>query len=163
MPIIVDGHNLLRAVQKIDEQFYQLSEPALCRIISEYLQLVKDSGEVIFDGSGPPEKGGFYKNLEIFFAGYASDADTIIENKIKASTAPKRLVVVSSDRRLRKAASVRKAAAVKSEMFWNEVIAAFGRRDKKKAAAEPSQKFKGLSESETKQWLKLFGLDDEGQ
>ncbi len=120
---------------------------------------VNDTGVVIFDGIGPPEKTGFdsIANLEVGFSGRSRDADTVIEHKIKADTAPKRLVVVSSDRRLRDAARARKAKTVKSDEFWCEVVKYLGR--KKKNKVEPREKFSGLTESETKQWLKLFDLE----
>jgi len=85
-----------------------------------------------------------------------SDADMVIEDKIKASTAPRRLTVVSSDRRLRDAARARKATAVKSEVFWNNLRKQLRR---KKTFKEPTAKRRGLTESETKQWLEFFGIE----
>ncbi len=158
MPVIIDGHNLLWSVQKISEDFESVSDVQLCRIIGRYLKLISNTGEIIFDGTGPPDKSAFdnISNLEVLFAGLGSDADTVIENKIKASTAPKRLTVVSSDRRLRDAARARKATTVKSEVFWANLRRQLGR---KKTIKEPPAKRSGLSESETKQWLKFFGLE----
>jgi hypothetical protein len=114
MPYIIDGYNLLHFIQKASEDFGAITDVRLCRVISGYLKLIDEKGEVIFDGTGPRDKGGFdnISNLEVFFAGLRSDADTVIEDKIKASTAPKRLTIVSSDRRLRDAARKRKATVV---------------------------------------------------
>ncbi|MHC4159544.1 MAG: NYN domain-containing protein, partial [Planctomycetota bacterium] len=95
-------------------------------------------------------------NLEVFFAGLGSDADTIIEDKIKANTAPRRLTVVSSDRRVQSAARARKATAVKSIIFWNDLCKRLSHR--KKTPREPAAKREGLTESETEHWLKIFGL-----
>ncbi|HEC02684.1 MAG TPA: hypothetical protein ENI81_04015, partial [Phycisphaerales bacterium] len=103
------------------------------------------------------DKSGFddVGNLEVVFAGLGADADTVIEDKISASTAPKRLTVVSSDRRLRKAALTRKCTSIKSEAFWEDVCRQLSR---KRPAQEPAAKRQGLSESETNQWLDAFGL-----
>jgi len=130
----------------------------LCRILSGYLKLIDENGEIVFDGTGPRDKSGFdnISNLEVFFAGLGSDADTVIEDKIKANTAPKRLTVVSSDRRLRDAARARKATSVKSDVFWNNLRRQLRRKETFK---EPRAKRRGLSESETKQWLEFFGLE----
>jgi predicted RNA-binding protein with PIN domain len=130
----------------------------LTDIIGRYLKLIGEKGEVVFDGTGPRDKGGFdnISNLEVFFAGLRSDADTVIEDKIKASTAPKRLTIVSSDRRLRDAARKRKATAVKSQVFWDNVHKQLSRKNKVK---EPPAKREGISESETDQWLKFFDLE----
>jgi len=155
--IIIDGHNLLHAVHK-DEDTEPPSDIGLCRIISMYLKQTGQTGEIIFDGTGPPDKDGFddVNNLEIFFAGLGTDTDTVIEDKIGANTAPKRLTIVSSDRRLRKAARSRKAISLKSEVFWSNVQKQLSR---KKTTKEPAAKRRGLSNGETKQWLDFFGLE----
>jgi uncharacterized protein len=154
----IDGHNLLHSVQKDDPDSGPISDVRLCHIIGSYLKLTGQSGEIIFDGIGPPDKSGFedISNLEVFFAGLGTDTDTVIEDKISLNTAPRRLRVVSSDRRLRKAARARKAISIKSEVFWNNMQKQLSRR---KAAKEPRAKRRGLSESETRQWLDIFGIE----
>jgi len=158
MPVIIDGHNLLHSIQKRGEESESISDVGLCRIIGRYLKLTGQNGEIVFDGTGPRDTSGFdnISNLEVFFAGLGSDADTVIEDKIKVNTAPKRLTVVSSDRRLRDAARARKATAVKSEVFWNNLRRQLSRKE---AFKEPTAKRRGISEGETKQWLKFFGLE----
>ncbi len=156
--IIIDGHNLLHAIPKVDEVFGAISDVQLCHIIGSYLKLTGQSGEIIFDGIGPPDKSGFdgISNLEVFFSGVRTDTDTVIEDKITANSAPRRLKIVSSDRRLRKAARARKATSVKSDVFWNNMQKQLSR---KKTAKEPAAKRRGLSESETRQWLEIFDLE----
>jgi len=158
MPIIIDGYNLLWAITKPGEESEPITDVGLCRILGAYLKAVKEKGWIVFDGVGPPDKSGFdnISNLEVVFAGRAVDADTVIEDKIRASTAPKRLTIVSSDQRLRKASRARKAILIKSEMFWAEVLKQLSRKSK---AEEPVEKRMGLTEGETKQWLDYFGLD----
>ena len=157
--IIIDGHNLLHAIPKVDEAFGAISDVQLCHIIGSYLTLTGQKGEIIFDGIGPPDKSGFdgISNLEVFFAGARTDTDTVIEDKIIANSAPRRLRVVSSDRRLRKAARARKATSIKSEAFWNNIQKQLSR---KKPVKEPSAKRQGLSDSETRKWLDIFGLEE---
>ncbi|MDD5064195.1 MAG: NYN domain-containing protein [Phycisphaerae bacterium] len=157
MPFIIDGYNLLHFIQKTSEDFGAITDVQFCRVISGYLRLVNEKGEIVFDGTGPRDKCGFdnISNLEVFFAGLRSDADTVIEDKIKASTAPRRLTIVSSDRRLRDAARKRRATVVKSQVFWDNVGKQLSRKAKVK---EPRAKREGLSEGETEQWLKIFDL-----
>ena len=156
MPIIVDGYNLLWAVQKLQGDS-SISDVGLCKILGEYFRLKGDSGELVFDGTGPPDKGCFQNtsNMEILFVGIKTDADTVIEDKIAVNSAPKRLVVVSSDNRLIAAARRRKAVSVKCELFWSQVCRQLSR---KKGIAEPSGKRGGLSETETDRWLNEFGF-----
>ena len=155
---IIDGHNLLHSVHKAEGDSESISDVGLCRIVGRYLKLTSRTGEIVFDGTGPRDKSGFddISNLEVFFAGLGTDTDTVIEGKITANTAPRRLTIVSSDRRLRRAARTRRATSVKSEVFWDNVQKQFSR---KRAAREPAAKRRGLSESETKQWLEFFGLE----
>ena len=155
---IIDGHNLLHTIYKLEGDSGATSDVGLCRILGRYFKLTGEKGEMVFDGTGPPDKSGFdnISNLEVFFAGLRSDADTVIEDKISANTAPKRLTIVSSDRRLRKAARTRKATSMKSDVFWNDVQKQLSR---KRPAKEPTEKRQGLSEGETEQWLELFGFE----
>jgi predicted RNA-binding protein with PIN domain len=156
--IIIDGNNLLHSIVKLSDEAESINDVQLCWIISRYLRAIRKQGEIIFDGTGPRDKSQFdnIANIEVLFAGLGSDADTVIENKIKASSAPKRLSIVSSDRRLRDAARTRRATAVKSEIFWDNLQKQLKR---KKPVKEPEAKRVGLSESETRQWLDIFGIE----
>ena len=158
MPFLIDGYNLLWSIQKASAQSDPISDVQLCHILSRYLKRISEKGEIVFDGKGPPDKGGFdnISRLEIIFVGMATDADTVIEHKIQLNTAPKRLTVVSSDRRLRDAARARKAVSVKSDAFWGDVQKQLRR---KRTLDEPAAKREGINQSETEQWLKLFDLD----
>ena len=158
MPLIIDGYNLLRTIQKTSDEYESIDEFQLCMLVDKYIKLVKDGGEIIFDGFGPQDKSVFNSvgRLDIFFAGGGKDADTVIENRIKANTAPKRLRVISSDRRLKKAALARKAIAIKSEVFWGNMQSVL---EKKRLPKEPAEKHRGLSEIETDKWLEFFDID----
>ena len=135
-----------------------MSELELCILLGRYLKLLRRDGEIVFDGTGPRDKTE-YENvdyIEVLFAGAGSDADTVIEEKIRVNSAPKRLTIVSSDRRLRRAARTRKATVIKSEDFWSLVTKQLA---KKRPVKEPPMKHRGLSEKETEQWLDIFGID----
>lgn len=156
--IVIDGHNLLWAVQGRADGAGVEDEVALCRLISQYLRSISESGEIVFDGTGPSDKSVFdnISNLDVFFSGLKTEADNIIEDKIAASSATREMMVVSSDRRLRRAAQARRARTIKSEEFWANIQKELSR---KKIEREPSAKHHGLSESETDQWLEMFGLE----
>jgi predicted RNA-binding protein with PIN domain len=155
---IIDGNNLLHAIINLEQNSKALSDVGLCRILSSYFKLTAEKGEIIFDGTGPPDKSRFdnISNLEVSFAGLGTDTDTVIEDKIAASTAPKGLTIVSSDRRLRAAARTRRATSVKSDVFWNDVQKQLSR---KRPIKEPTEKRQGLNEGETEQWLEIFGFE----
>ena len=156
---IIDGHNLLWALDQTLGEREITTEIELCRALSRYFAATGEQGQVIFDGSGPNDTMEFetIANPEVFFAGFRYDADGVIEERIKASTSPRQLTVVSSDRRLRKAAAARKATTIKCERFWEQVRKELARSKPRKK--EPEAKREGLTESETDKWLEVFGLD----
>lgn len=157
--ILIDGHNLLWAVQGMADSPEGISDVGLCGFVGRYLMRMKESGELIFDGPGPRDKSEFdnIDGLEVLFAGLGRDADTMIEAKIAANTAPRSLVVVSSDNRLRKAARGRRAESLKSEDFWLRVVKDLERG--RRRGNEPQGKRLGLSDGETERWLDFFGME----
>ena len=157
---IIDGYNLLKWIEKSGKGIEPVSDVQLCHVVGRYLKRVGGKGELVFDGTGPADKGRFdnIPNLQVSFSGYGSDADAVIEGKIEFSTAARDLTVVSSDRRLRIAARRRRASAVKSGDFWADVCKRLSEGRRK--VGEPSGKRQGLTESETEQWLKYFGLEE---
>ncbi len=156
--LLIDGYNLLRAVQNLTDQSFNITDIQLCQIIAEYLYRIRKKGCVVFDGIGPRDKSGFNNlfNLEVIFSGTSHEADDIIEKLILENTAPKSLSVISSDRRIKADANKRKADAVDCVDFWTGLIKQLEK--KKKAPAEPQSKFVGISEAETEYWLREFGF-----
>ena len=160
MPVVVDGYNLLRSIQQIFEELAGLDEVGLCGYLSEYMTRTRTHGHVYFDGTGPQDKSalGGFDNLEVYFSGPDLDADTLIIEKIEDNTAPKRLIVVSTDREIQTAANRRKAVAVRSDLFWQQLLKQL---DRKKPIQEPEEKRRGVSEFETDQWLDFFGFKED--
>ncbi len=158
MPFILDGYNLLRALQKIDA-YADLTEVELCRCLAEFLRVVNDRGRIVFDGIGPPDKRELLniRGLDVSFSGHDSDADSVIERKIEQNTAPRRLVVVSSDRRLRAAAARRKAASMPVDVFWSALCKTLSRDAQK--ISEPREKREGITERQAEAWMDYFDLD----
>jgi hypothetical protein len=156
--VLIDGYNLLRAVQNLTEQPFNITDVQLCLVLGEYLYRIKKNGRIVFDGTGPKDKTAFknIKNLEVIFSGSSHEADDIIEKLVFENTAPKNLVVVSSDRRVKAAAKKRKATAVDCVDFWTEVTKTLEKKRRRKP--EPQAKFIGISEAETEYWLREFGL-----
>ncbi len=160
MPYLIDGYNLLRAVQRYEE-FAMVTDVQMCRIISDFLRCMRDHGHIVFDGIGPPDKrelGGIH-GVEVYFSGENLEADDIIEQKILDNSAPKSLVVVSSDNRLRRAAAKRKATAIRAEPFWAFMCEQL-EKQANRPAPEPSQKRNGITEHEADLWMDAFGMDE---
>jgi predicted RNA-binding protein with PIN domain len=160
MPYLIDGCNLLWAIQNNDERFAPVEDVRLCWTIGRHLSQIGEQGDLVFDGTGPNDKDRFdhIPGLTVSFAGIGRDADGVIEEKIKAHTSSHPLIVVSNDRRLRQAALHLKASVIHAEAFWEKVLKEV---NKKRPPPEPTAKRHGLSESETDVWLKAFGIEEE--
>jgi len=156
--LIIDGYNLLRTVQNLTEHSSEITDVQICQIINDYLYRTKKKGSLVFDGIGPRDKSPFNNLfcLEIIFSGTSREADDIIETMIVESSAPKSLIVVSSDRRIKRAAEKKKATAVDCVDFWTEILKQLEKKRKRKM--EPQAKFTGITEAETEYWLREFGL-----
>ncbi len=59
-----------------------------------------------------------HRGLTVRFAAKSGSADELIEELIRADSAPRRLMVVSSDHRLQRAARRRKATAIDSDVWY---------------------------------------------
>jgi uncharacterized protein len=157
MPVLIDGYNLLRAIEKLG--LVEITDIKMCHVISRYLKSNDEWGVIVFDGVGPRDKSAFrFSHVDIVFSGASRDADTVIEKEIAESSAPKRLIVVSSDRRIRFAAKKRDAQDIKSDIFWHQIIQFMAIQSRERGRTEPREKFEGISEAETEQWLKIFGF-----
>lgn len=159
MPIVIDGHNLLYAIRKSYGEFAGLSQLKMASLLDEYARRCGDSVTLVFDGTGGKARSDFeeFEWVGVVFSGQRKDADTIIEKFIKDNTAPKRLRVVSNDRRLKTAAKRRKAVSVEAEVFWLGVVELVDRPAS--VNVEPEGKRRGISENETSRWLEEFGFD----
>ena len=158
MPYLIDGHNLLWSIFKNDEHFEPVDDAGLVSTLSLYCQDVGDHGEVVFDGIGPPNKQPFkqIRQVDVAFSGQGIEADDLIEHRIDQCQSPKKLCVVSSDRRIRLAAQKVKAQVFRADEFWAMVLKRLLRR---RGPREPLGKRHGVTDAETRAWLRQFGLD----
>ena len=124
---------------------------------------------MVFDANSPPadfdlETG--YKGLTLIFALGDENADARIEQLIAHHSAPKSLTVVSTDRRIRRAATRRKARAMTADEFLDLIERLRSQKQRAGATeARPSSRALDrdlpLSTDEAAYWLEKFGeLED---
>lgn len=129
MALIIDGYNLLHTsglFGKPGPGNLQRSRQALIQFLIESLTPAEIAGTtLVFDAAAAPpglpdtlSRGG----LTIRFARGYADADALIEELIQADTSPRRLVVVSGDHRLHRAARRRRARAQDSDQWYEEML-----------------------------------------
>lgn len=162
MPYLFDGYNVYHTAGHLCHQWSHVTPDTLCQYIAEDMRRLDEHGVVVFDGARPSgsaleiEPRGY---LRVVYAGGGNSADDLIEQMISDNTHPKRLSVVSSDRRIRKAARRRRAVSLASDDY---LLALLAREDVPETGPrEPEEKQQGLGEGQRNDWMELFGLDPE--
>lgn len=166
MKLLIDGYNLLHASGILGSGKgpggLERSRTALLNFLAESLdarQLTVTT--VVFDAREAPPglpRSLVHRGIQVRFAERDGDADEMIERLIRADSAPRRLIVVSSDHRLHRAARRRKAQPVDSDVWYAEVLRKRIARERRKSGeGKPGD---ALSEVEVRYWLKRFGLDE---
>jgi predicted RNA-binding protein with PIN domain len=162
MPLLIDGYNLLHASGILGggrgRGSLERSRDALLNVLAESLpdnELPRTT--VVFDAHDPPwglSRTANHRGLTIYFASRHTDADTMIEELIKAHSAPRTLVVVSSDHRVQRAAKRRRATAIDSDRWFAELMRA---RQAPASSGDDCKKPEGpFSPGEVDFWLEQF-------
>lgn len=162
MPVLVDGNNLLFAARGLDDPSRPPGRAQLVHFLGVWAERRKERVEIVFDGRKPAD--GFAEQIDkgvvsVRYAGQFT-ADAVIFEIIDASTAARRMTVVSSDREVQRAARRRGATAVESAEFWAALRNDLAQADQPRAPREPREKRSGLTEGDTDAWMREFGLSD---
>lgn len=165
MSLLIDGYNLLNAVgivgRGVGPGSLQRSRLALLNFLAESLRAAEiRQTTVVFDARDPPPglpRVVEHRGLTVRFAARHEDADSLIEELIRADSAPRRLTVVSSDHRLHRAARRRKATAVDSDAWYAEIVRR--RRQQRQAATSdaPARPPVPLLQEDVDYWIRQFG------
>ncbi len=163
MPLLIDGYNLLH-VSGVFGQGTALTElhrsrEALLAFLAASLEPVERAHTtIVFDAAGAPPglpQSYPYEGINVQFARDPGNADELLERIIAAHDTPRKLVVVSGDHRVQRAARRRRATAVDSDRWWADLCAE--RRRKGAELPTPPQKPTGnLSAGEVDYWVSQF-------
>ena len=133
MPLLIDGYNLLHVSRHCRAGAWgraacKRSRLALLNFLAESLDPAElPHTTVVFDAHDAPRglpRVVEHRGITVRFAAQYETADDLIEELIRADSAPRRLVVVSSDHRIQRAARRRRAKAVDSDVWYAELVRA---------------------------------------
>ena len=164
--LLIDGYNLLHAAG-LARRSYGRGDLERCR--RELLRLIagqlsdelRRRTTVVFDAKDPPpdaDRHGTHAEILVLYAHEDEEADDLIERIIAGHSAPRQLIVVSSDHRLHKAARRRKATPLDSDEFLDECA----RRVYCRRAPQPEPELKpdcDTSPAAVAEWLAVFDVD----
>jgi predicted RNA-binding protein with PIN domain len=157
--LIIDGYNLMHAAGIARPTYgpgdLQRCRERLVRWLLEHLdESQRSDTQVVFDAAAAPSDSDLFQTvqgLHVVFAPAGTDADSEIERMLKKHSAPKQVIMVSSDHRLHKAAQRRKARPIDSEDFVAQM----------EEQPEPTSTHQSTNQSSsqptTAEWEKIFG------
>lgn len=166
--LIVDGYNLMHAVGLARARYgpgqLQKQRERLLAFLAEHVSAIQRlRTTVVFDARDAPPglaRHAVHAEMEIVFARPGDEADPLIEELIAAHSAPKQVLLVSSDHRLQKAARRRRARFIDSEAFAEKLERAAAARDHPvvREPENPAEKTGGgLAAEDVAAWLEEFG------
>lgn len=158
--ILIDGYNLIHALGllagKAGPGDVERSRQRLLGILKAGFRDRPEAVTVVFDASrGRGAEFQDEQGITIVFAPADREADDLIEDFIRKSSAPRQLAVVSNDHRLQQAASRRGATLMKCDDFLDWL-------DRRRLPEPTSQEEKQLSSTANERLLEEFkDLDGE--
>jgi len=164
MPLLIDGYNLLHVSGILGRNRgpggLQASRLALLNFLAESLDPAElPRTTIVFDAGDPPwgmPRKVTHRGITVRFAARYESADDQIEELILKATDPRRLIVVSSDHRIQRAAKRRRAKAIDSDVWYAELIRV--RRERLASSPEaPARPAVPLLEEDVNYWLRQFG------
>jgi uncharacterized protein len=165
MSLLIDGYNLLHASgilpRGIGPGTLERARGALLSflVVSLEPEEVRRT-TVVFDARQAPRglpRAIGHEGLRVRFAPQSSDADELIEELIRADSTPRKLIVVSGDHRLHRAARRRRATPIDSDVWYAQVLERRIARQKKPAGDLPKPAGP-LTAGEVSFWLVKFGM-----
>lgn len=165
MDTIIDGYNLIFQCglqsKSTASDALERSRNRLIDEIASYAGVeVAKKTTIVFDANYRPlaAKTNRYrlKNVLVLYADRFDDADSMIEYLIGRHPVPKKLTVVSSDHRLHKAATRKKAIPVDSEIWYDRLL---GGKLVSKTSVVKLPPPDGLADVDWHQELDIQGVD----
>jgi uncharacterized protein len=164
MSLIIDGYNLIHAAgivgRGVGPGGLERSRLAVLNFVVESVPPAElATTTVVFDAQDAPPglpREMVHRGIMVRFSTGYESADELIEHLIERESAPRRLIVVSSDHRLHRAARRRKAQAIDSDIWYEQTIAERNLRHRA-AKTGPQKPPAPLPAGEVEYWLAKFG------
>ncbi|MGE3242087.1 MAG: NYN domain-containing protein [Pirellulales bacterium] len=163
MPLLIDGYNLLHVSGVFGRgtaltELHRSREALLAFLAASLSKADCATTTIVFDAAGAPPglpRSYKYEGLQVEFARDPGNADELLERLIVAHDSPRKLVVVSSDHRVQRAAKRRRAKAIDSDRWWAELCDARRKRGGE-VAAPPAKPTGSPSTFEVDYWVSQF-------
>lgn len=155
MELLVDTWNVLHQMGVLPPDLAGLGAGELASLLSKG-RWSRDRVSLICDGTPGSSGSGIARNVEIIYTGGTKSADQEIMDRVAASSAANRIVVVTNDREIIRFIRAKGAQQLGSVEFLKAIVDDHQKPDKK-IVRKPS----GLSPEKAAEWKKEFGFVDE--
>lgn len=175
--LLIDGYNLLFesgfVPTKRTGRWLKDARQRLVHFVASKIQAeTRRRTHVVFDASRVRSRTEpsyvDSSGIVVTFAIDHREADDLIEEIIRTHSHPKKLRVISSDQRIRRKASARRAVSIPSDTYMDELFdlptrelgtVDIAARDKHAASSTPLAKpaIEDVSDDEIEHWLREFG------
>lgn len=162
MPLLLDTFNILHTVGVLPPDLAGIDVQGLIGLlkISRYRhERITLACDGVPDRSRP-QPPAQSDNFIIRYSGPAKSADDLIAQVIRASSAPRRLIVVSSDHEVLRTARRRRCPTLTSETFLQQLADDAGLAAKTPATGASKPPAGAMTNKQIDRWIRLFGLDD---
>jgi len=165
--LIIDGYNMLFALGGPPRQYrqgeLQKERERLLELLSMTLsRKQKFDTTIVFDAKNSPSgipNNETVNGIVVQFAGNEGCADQEIEDLISAHSAPRQILLVSSDHRLQRHAKKRKAKFIDSSEFLLKLLPSedFDLDEENSHAPQKPQNRSVTHAEDVTHWLEIFG------
>lgn len=165
MRLLIDGYNViftcgLHGTRRTSDAL-QRARNKLIRLLTQYLTPQQRSHTtVVFDAKQVPiadlPQQEAINGIAILYAVDFPDADSLIESLIGKHSVPRKLTVVSSDHRIQTAATRRKATAIDSDRWLDQLEAGKPTRSESVDVPTPSLEKQLPAELAEVDWIEAF-------
>lgn len=164
--LLIDGYNLLHATGALNltrgpSALTKARDRMLSQIAGSLTESERLKTQVVFDArrsgnSTNVDSEIVVRGMTVTFAVGFAEADELLEQIIRQHSQPKKLTVVSSDLRVQRCATARKATAIGSDQWLMKMLEG-PRHDVQDIEVEREEKSE-VPPDEVQKWLKEFGL-----
>lgn len=160
MPLLIDAFNVLHTTGVLPPEQAGIDVDDLIGLLA-VSRYQRQAITLVCDGSGRDvEDPGCCGGVEVRYSGSGRPADDLIIDRINRDSAPRQLLVVSSDQEIVRAARRRKCRTLRSDTLLHQLAADLDRAAHPKPGPGRPNVIAPLPRSEVQRWIEAFELGD---
>lgn len=159
MPLLIDAYNVLHTVGVLPADLAGIDVPGLIGLLNAS-RYRGEKTTIVCDGVADPGLPPLRASDPIFvrYSGKGREADELIGQSIRASSAPRQLIVVSSDHAVQRAARRRRCKVLSSAEFLQQLVDDVLASKQRPGTAAGKPPPASMSQEQVDRWVNIFNL-----